>query len=122
MAKPTHNLAQPPITSPPSPQPVAIVNLGHPGHDSAVSLATVLPDSTAQPDDNDASDNYDGEEDGQAFDDNDSAFGGSLIGCDTETLASFITDYRYENGRRYHAYKDGEYWVNWPSHLCISNR
>ena len=44
-------------------------------------------------------------------DDNDSAFGGSLIGCDTDTLSSLITDYRYENGRRYHAYKDGEYWV-----------
>ncbi|RFU32225.1 hypothetical protein B7463_g4139, partial [Scytalidium lignicola] len=40
----------------------------------------------------------------------DSAFGGSLIGCDTDTLASYITDYRYENGRRYHAYRDGEYW------------
>ncbi|KAH8821457.1 S-adenosyl-L-methionine-dependent methyltransferase [Xylogone sp. PMI_703] len=49
----------------------------------------------------------DSEEDGS---DGDSAFGGSLIGCDTDTLASYITDYRYENGRRYHAYRDGEYW------------
>lgn len=47
----------------------------------------------------------------EPFDDHDSAFGGSLIGCDTDTLASYITDYRYENGRRYHAYQDGEYWV-----------
>ncbi|KAI9650022.1 hypothetical protein NHQ30_000035 [Ciborinia camelliae] len=54
----------------------------------------------------------DGEqEDSEEFsDDDDSAFGGSLIGCDTETLASFVTNYRYENGRRYHAYQDGEYW------------
>lgn len=51
----------------------------------------------------------------EEFDDNDSAFGGSLIGSDTETLASFITDYRYKNGRRYHAYRDGDYWVPFPS-------
>lgn len=43
--------------------------------------------------------------------DTDSTYGGSLIGCDTDTLASYITDYRYENGRRYHSYRDGEYWV-----------
>lgn len=52
--------------------------------------------------------------------DADSAFGGSLIGCDTDTLASYITDYRYENGRRYHAYQDGEYWVCGGSLLFIS--
>jgi hypothetical protein len=34
--------------------------------------------------------------------DNDSAYdSSSLLGDDTQTLASFITDYRYENGRRY---------------------
>ncbi|PMD49341.1 S-adenosyl-L-methionine-dependent methyltransferase [Hyaloscypha bicolor E] len=44
------------------------------------------------------------------FNDNDSTYGGSLIGCDSDTLASYITDYRYENGRRYHAYRGGEYW------------
>lgn len=44
--------------------------------------------------------------------DTDSTYGGSLIGCDTDTLASYITDYRYENGRRYHSYRDGEYWVS----------
>lgn len=26
------------------------------------------------------------------------------------SLRSSITDYVYENGRRYHAYRDGEYW------------
>ncbi|KIW07628.1 uncharacterized protein PV09_01574 [Verruconis gallopava] len=34
----------------------------------------------------------------------------SLIGGDTVTLASYITDYKYENGRRYHSYRDGSYW------------
>ena len=63
----------------------------------------------------DDQDHYDGEDAGQDFDDNDSAFGGSLIGCDTDTLASFITDYQYENGRRYHAYREGEYWVKMPA-------
>jgi hypothetical protein len=42
----------------------------------------------------------------------DSAYDGdSLREDDTETLPSFITDYRWENGRRYHAYSDGAYWV-----------
>lgn len=44
--------------------------------------------------------------------DRDSAYDSeSLLGDDTVTLASYITDYRYENGRRYHAYRDGAYWV-----------
>jgi hypothetical protein len=43
----------------------------------------------------------------------DSAFDNeSLIGGDTMTLASYITDYRFEYGRRYHAYRDGAYWVS----------
>ena len=29
---------------------------------------------------------------------------------ETTSLTSSITHYRHENGRRYHAYKDGEYW------------
>ncbi|KAH8704059.1 S-adenosyl-L-methionine-dependent methyltransferase [Talaromyces proteolyticus] len=29
---------------------------------------------------------------------------------DTTSLKSEITSYRYENGRRYHAYREGEYW------------
>jgi hypothetical protein len=29
---------------------------------------------------------------------------------ETTSLTSSITAYRHENGRRYHAYKDGEYW------------
>jgi len=43
------------------------------------------------------------------IDDNDSAQGFD-IASETTSLASSITNYRYENGRRYHAYKDGEYW------------
>ncbi|KAF1986211.1 S-adenosyl-L-methionine-dependent methyltransferase [Aulographum hederae CBS 113979] len=45
------------------------------------------------------------------FPSNDSAYDSeSLLGDDTLTLASFITDFRYENGRRYHSYRDGSYW------------
>ncbi|KAL2811710.1 S-adenosyl-L-methionine-dependent methyltransferase [Aspergillus granulosus] len=45
------------------------------------------------------------------LDDADSAYGDdSLIGDDTKTLSSYITDYRYEFGRRYHSYRDGAYW------------
>ncbi|KAL1383456.1 S-adenosyl-L-methionine-dependent methyltransferase [Phyllosticta capitalensis] len=29
---------------------------------------------------------------------------------DTTSIDSGVTNYRYENGRRYHAYKDGSYW------------
>ncbi|KAF2674598.1 hypothetical protein BT63DRAFT_15318 [Microthyrium microscopicum] len=40
----------------------------------------------------------------------------SLIGDDTRSLNSTVTSYRYEHGRRYHAYKDGAYWVrNFPT-------
>ncbi|CEL06136.1 Putative SAM dependent methyltransferase [Aspergillus calidoustus] len=34
----------------------------------------------------------------------------SDFASDTTSLNSMITSYRYENGRRYHAYKDGAYW------------
>ncbi|KAI2975165.1 hypothetical protein CBS147323_1035 [Aspergillus niger] len=43
--------------------------------------------------------------------DDDSAYGeDTLIGDDTITLSTYITDYRYEYGRRYHSYRDGAYW------------
>lgn len=43
--------------------------------------------------------------------DTDSAYDSeSLLGDDTLSLASYITDYRFEHGRRYHAYRDGAYW------------
>jgi hypothetical protein len=29
---------------------------------------------------------------------------------DTTSLKSEITAYRYENGRRYHSYREGAYW------------
>ncbi|KAI9737927.1 MAG: hypothetical protein M1834_009297 [Cirrosporium novae-zelandiae] len=47
-----------------------------------------------------------------ANDDADSAFGGS-VGSDeyTASLTSSVLDYKYENGRRYHAYHAGEYII-----------
>ncbi len=114
MADPIHNSATPAAaTASSSSQTMPSFHAehpGHPGHDSSVSLADTIPDSGAQEEDAVASDFNDDDGD-NGFNDNDSAFGGSLIGCDTDTLASYITDYRYENGRRYHAYRDGEYWV-----------
>jgi hypothetical protein len=82
----------------------------HSAHDSALSLETVASNSAGQGGSNNHTDAEEALDD-TSFSDNDSAFGGSFIGCDTDTLASYITDYRYENGRRYHAYRDGEYWV-----------
>ena len=47
-----------------------------------------------------------------AFDDEDgdSAYNDGSFQSDTTSLLSHITKYRYENNRRYHGYKDGEYW------------
>lgn len=44
-------------------------------------------------------------------DDTDSAYGDSLATDDTKTLSTYITEYPYEFGRRYHAFHDGAYWV-----------
>ena len=86
----------------------------HPGHDSSLSLSTsnAAEDSAPPPAVDPLDDGYEDYGEMDVFDDNDSALGGSLIGYDTQTIASYITDYRYENGRRYHAYRDGEYWVS----------
>ncbi|KAF4635770.1 hypothetical protein G7Y89_g2322 [Cudoniella acicularis] len=43
--------------------------------------------------------------------DNDSAYGDTFDASDTTSITSAITRYRYENGRRYHAYRDGAYWA-----------
>jgi len=43
-------------------------------------------------------------------DESDSAYAESTHESDTESLASSILKYRWEHGRRYHAYKDGQYW------------
>ena len=39
----------------------------------------------------------------------DSALGGSDVESDTTSLASSVLDYKYENGRRYHSYREGKY-------------
>lgn len=68
--------------------------------------------ATSEEDDN--NDEEDLEEVGYRDDDLDSAYGGdSFIGDDTKTLSCYITDYRFEYGRRYHSYRDGAYWVCW---------
>ena len=45
-----------------------------------------------------------------ASNDSDSAYGSSLAST-SASLADSITNYQYENGRRYHAYKEGEYYL-----------
>ncbi|KAH8423768.1 class I SAM-dependent methyltransferase [Aspergillus melleus] len=65
--------------------------------------------SVAQAQEHPSADSHDAEGDG--YGDSDSAFSGdSLLGDDTKTLSTYITDYRYEFGRRYHSYHDGAYW------------
>ena len=57
---------------------------------------------------------HDAQEPGEPppYDDvSDSGFdSGSLLGDETDTLASSIMNYRIENGRQYHSYRDGAYW------------
>ncbi|EEP77397.1 hypothetical protein UREG_02246 [Uncinocarpus reesii 1704] len=43
--------------------------------------------------------------------DDDSAYESSISGSDSTSLRSSITNYQYENGRRYHAYHAGEYFL-----------
>lgn len=60
------------------------------------------PEETATDDDDD---------DGESEFGSDSGFdSGSLLGDETDTLASSILHHRMENGRQYHAYRDGAYW------------
>ncbi|KAG0131899.1 S-adenosyl-L-methionine-dependent methyltransferase [Tuber indicum] len=48
------------------------------------------------------------EVDGELLDDDDSAFGSDTSSYVT-SLSSSVTNYRYENGRRYHAFREGAY-------------
>lgn len=51
------------------------------------------------------------DEDDDDNDSDDSGFdSGTLLGDETDTLASSILNHRMENGRQYHAYRDGSYW------------
>ncbi|KAF2806714.1 S-adenosyl-L-methionine-dependent methyltransferase [Mytilinidion resinicola] len=66
------------------------------------------PASATTTHDEDDRDNFD---DAEPFDDNDSAFDdGPSLEDDTFTLNSSIRAYRIENGRSYHAYREGAYW------------
>ncbi|KAK6824266.1 hypothetical protein RU639_005053 [Aspergillus parasiticus] len=65
-------------------------------------------DSESPPRDENAEDNYD-EHAGELDDGTDSDYFEEFA-SDTTSINSMITAYRYENGRRYHAYKDGAYW------------
>ena len=88
------------------------------GHDSAVALEDATAGSSQQPlpaapqptaldPDVSTADEDNGHHDFAS----DSGFdSGSLLGDETDTLASSILHHRMENGRQYHAYRDGAYW------------
>ncbi|KAI4688976.1 hypothetical protein J4E81_007693 [Alternaria sp. BMP 2799] len=100
-----------------SPKPFEGIGLHQ--QDSAVHLGDDAPSSSsypqqhapehhAAPQESDASPVDD--DDGLGFS-SDSAFdSGSLLGDETDSLASSILHHRMENGRQYHAYRDGAYW------------
>lgn len=80
------------MTDPPSSMP--------PAHNAPHGEDAQARDALAPADEEDP---YDYESD-SGFD------SGSLLGDETDTLASSIMNYRIENGRQYHAYRDGAYW------------
>lgn len=115
------------------PQPASkadAISLQSTGHDSAIQIDDHREPPPAGPpaghahhahdDDDDGQDQQDQQDHGHAHghaaampDDSvsDSGFDSeSLLGDETDTLASSIMHYRLENGRQYHAYRDGAYW------------
>jgi len=49
-------------------------------------------------------------QDGSSTDESDSAYGDDDQLSDTTSITSTIWKHRYENGRRYHKFREGEYW------------
>lgn len=39
----------------------------------------------------------------------DSTYGGSIAGTDTTSIASSLYAFKYDNGRRYQSYREGQY-------------
>jgi hypothetical protein len=87
-------------TAPPLPPPAV------PG-----PLPNLIPGAASLQPDQEEFESPDGDGDGNGDSDRDSAYGESLHASDTASITSAITKYRYENGRRYHAYRDGAYWA-----------
>lgn len=109
---------------PEAPKNAEALSLHSTGHDSAIQIydhqephATTSPHlvvheshapATVPQDEDEANDDDD---DDPEDDGSDSGFESeSLLGDETDTLASSIMHYRIENGRQYHAYRDGAYW------------
>ncbi|KFY25839.1 hypothetical protein V491_01577 [Pseudogymnoascus sp. VKM F-3775] len=88
--------------------PIDMANTAGPPVEHQADLPLSIPASSPQP--SVASDQEVPTD--AAFDneDGDSAYDTGSLRSDTTSLLSHITKYRYENNRRYHAYKDGEYW------------
>jgi hypothetical protein len=91
------------------------------GQDSAVHLEDAAESSQKDYETQTAADQLDNAEEEEVVveEDDDSTTGfesdsafdsGSLLGDETDTLASSILNHRMENGRQYHAYRDGAYW------------
>ncbi|RSL88216.1 hypothetical protein BHE90_016553 [Fusarium euwallaceae] len=86
------------MSSPKSRQSQSPTSRSPPSHQSPTALAEVTEAQTAG---------------GhiEIDDDADSSYSLSTRITDTESLRSSILEYKWENGRRYHAYQDGSYWA-----------
>jgi hypothetical protein len=95
-------------------KPVESIGMHQHGQDSAIHLQDAAESShtpetaptTAQNSEDTLVDDADGHDltSDSGFD------SGSLLGDETDSLASSILNHRMENGRQYHAYRDGSYW------------
>lgn len=102
-------------TPPPPPPPALLqsptVSNQAQAHEHSNGSASHSAGDSHNDHDHHENDNNDNSAPDDGDDSSDSGFDSeSLIGDDTDTLASSILNYRIENGRQYHAYRDGAYW------------
>ncbi|PGH26379.1 hypothetical protein AJ80_01877 [Polytolypa hystricis UAMH7299] len=76
-----------------------------------MSAQAVEPESASVPHIHDHPPLQADELEARSADDTDSAYEEGSLSSTSTSLRSSITNYQYENGRRYHAYKAGEYYL-----------
>lgn len=98
------------LPAPMNPTTMSVPEVGHDGSDLAPSPTPSLPVNSLSPDNND--DNGDTSSAASTAGDSDSVFDDGQSDNTSSYTASLLSDvknYAYENGRRYHSYREGHY-------------
>lgn len=98
------------LPAPVNPTTMSVPEVGHYGSDLAPSPTPSLPVNSLSPDNND--DNGDTSSAASTAGDSDSVFDDGQSDNTSSYTASLLSDvknYAYENGRRYHSYREGHY-------------